>query len=126
MSIDAGLRKDKLGEGYFRAFRYHGEHNGIDLLAPVGTPALSACQGKGRSGFMGGYGRFVQIICALPAELSGEDGLYASMLYAHLRTVELPRSWSEVGREQVIGEVGKTGNAASRNPGLDIDGRCRR
>ncbi|HSC87751.1 MAG TPA: hypothetical protein VLC09_10795, partial [Polyangiaceae bacterium] len=38
LPVDHGVRADESGEGSFRAPRFHGEHNGIDLLAPVGTP----------------------------------------------------------------------------------------
>ncbi len=112
LGVDHGIRTDDGGKGAFLAPRAHGKHNGIDFLAPVGTPLLSACNGKAKSDKRGGYGTVVQIVCKLPDALGGGDGLYASLFYAHLHKTNVPTTWTSVKAGAKIGTVGKTGNAS--------------
>jgi murein DD-endopeptidase MepM/ murein hydrolase activator NlpD len=112
LGVDMGVRSDDGGKGFFLAPRAHGKHNGIDFLAPVGTPVLAACDGKARSDKRGGYGHVVQLVCKLPNHLGGDEGLHASFFYAHLDKTVPPKGWTQVRAGQKLGTVGKTGNAA--------------
>lgn len=112
LGVDLGVRSDDGGKGWFLAPRAHGKHNGIDFLASLGTPVLAACDGKARSDTRGGYGRVVQLVCKLPKDLGGDEGLHASFFYAHLDKTVPPKGWTHVRAGQKLGTVGKTGNAA--------------
>jgi murein DD-endopeptidase MepM/ murein hydrolase activator NlpD len=112
LPFDYGIRKDVGGSGYFLAPRKHGKHNGVDLLAPVGTPITAACSGKAKSAMRGGFGRTVQLVCKLPEELGGDQGLYVSLFFAHLERTPVHQSYEDVKSGATIGFVGKTGNAA--------------
>jgi hypothetical protein len=113
LPVDHGVRADESGDGHFRAPRFHGEHNGLDLLAPVGTPVFAACSGLATAGVSASFGAWVRVICPVPNSLGkGKSKPYASVFYAHLRSSELPTdTWSRVKKSQRLGEVGKTGNA---------------
>jgi len=112
LGVDYGIRSDDGGQGYFLAPRAHGKHNGIDFLAPVGTPLLAACSGKAKSARRGGYGNVVQLVCKLPDDLGGDEGLHASLFYAHLGRTNVPSDWVHVKAGSKLGTVGKTGNAS--------------
>ena len=114
LPVDYGVRADESGQGHFRAPRYHGEHNGIDLLAPLGTPVFAACSGLATAGRSASFGAWVRVICPVPNSLGkGKDKPYASIFYAHLRATNLPLdTWSRVTKGRRVGEVGKTGNAS--------------
>ncbi len=112
LGVDFGIRADDGGKGWFLAPRAHGKHNGIDFLAPVGTPVLAACAGKARADQRGGYGKVVQLVCKLPDHLGGDEGLHASFFYAHLDKSAPPKAWTHVRAGQRLGTVGKSGNAA--------------
>lgn len=112
LAVDHGIRSDRGGKGHFLAPRAHGKHNGIDYLAPVGTPVLAACSGKAKSDERGGYGRVVQLVCELPDVVDGPEGLHASFFYAHLDKAAVPKRWTQVKQGDKLGTVGKTGNAA--------------
>ena len=75
LGVDLGVRSDRGGKGFFLAPRAHGKHNGIDFLAALGTPVLAACDGKAKSDTRGGYGHVVQLVCKLPNQLGGDEGL---------------------------------------------------
>lgn len=118
LPVDHGVRSDKSGEGHFRASRFHGEHNGLDLLAPVGTPTFSPCEGKAMGGVSRSFGNWVHIICPVPEQYipTGGPHPWASFFYAHLDTVDLAQNeWKDVARGQVVGKVGKSGNARGPN-----------
>jgi len=111
---DHGVRVDDGGQGNFLAPRSHGKHNGIDMLAEVGTPVIAMCNGKAKSDDRGGYGRIVQLVCPVPGSISGGDAdLHVSIFYAHLSKTSIPKAWSRVKSGQALGLVGKTGNASS-------------
>jgi len=111
---DFGVRDDGLGGGHFGAPRSGnpGGHSGIDFLAPVGTPLRAPCPGPIISGVAGGYGNYVQLSCPIPDEVAQGQELWASMLYAHLDTISVATGAS-VDAGDLVGTVGKTGNAAS-------------
>ena len=113
LPIDHGVRTDESGHGHFRAPRFHGEHNGLDLLAPVGTPVFAACSGLVTAGRSPSFGNWVRVVCPVPKSLTrGKLKPHASLFYAHLETVAVPEeTWSHVRKGERIGSVGKTGNA---------------
>lgn len=99
---DIVIRCDNRGDGYFAANRKGNRaHNGIDLLADIGTPVLAS-----RSGWVkvatqkNGMGNY--IIIKHPDNIS--------TLYGHLSEVFVS-DFQFVRQGQVIGSVGKTGNA---------------
>ncbi len=113
LPVDHGVRGDDAGQGHFRAPRYHGEHNGLDLLAPLGTPALAVCAGHARGGASPSFGKWVQLVCAAPELGQGEPRGFVSSFYSHLARVDVPNGeWQPVQRGTVVGAVGKTGNAS--------------
>jgi len=111
LGVDYGIRTDDGGKGSFLSPRAHGKHNGIDFLAPIGAPVFAACPGKARSDDRGGYGNVVQLVCALPDSLGGDEGLHASLFYAHLSKTAVGSKWQNVTAGTKLGNVGKTGNA---------------
>lgn len=116
LPVDHGVRSDASGQGHFRAPRFHGEHNGIDLLAPVGTPVFSPCDGQAMTGTSRSFGKWVHVICPVPEKYvrKGQPHPWASFFYAHLDTVDLPHDkWTDVHGAETLGKVGKSGNAQS-------------
>ena len=96
------IRKDAKGDGRFAAPRSGGRrHRGVDLMAPLESPVRAV-----RSGIVvqvsshRGLGRYVEL------EHRGE----VHTLYAHLSTVQVEPG-DRVRQGQVVGRVGKTGNA---------------
>ncbi len=76
-------------------------HEGIDLSAPKGTKVRATADGRvAFAGRSGAFGRLVAI--------DHTDGFETR--YAHLRKVEVPEG-KRVRRGDVIGTVGKSGNA---------------
>jgi murein DD-endopeptidase MepM/ murein hydrolase activator NlpD len=116
MAVDHGVRNDVAGRGHFGATRSNsaGTHSGIDFLAAVGTPLLSACDSNDvqTGSDPGGFGSWVQISCAVPTRLTGGQAMWASTFYAHLSSVSAI-SGGSVRKGQVIGAVGKSGNASA-------------
>ncbi len=100
---DYAVRCDSWGDGFFAASRSNGSrlHLGIDLMANIGTPVLACRSGKVLSAFQNkGMGNYVII--------KHGDGLVT--LYGHLSEIFVQNNqWVRQG--QVIGSVGKTGNA---------------
>lgn len=85
-------------------------HSGIDISSPVGTPIQAAAAGRVLfSGPQGAYGNFICIAHST-----------VSTCYAHLSEM-LAMVGTSVGRGQVIGKVGMTGN--SRGPHLHFEVR---
>src|SRR5690606_9656152 len=113
MPVDYGLRDDSGGGGAFTASRLNnpGGHSGIDVLAPIGTPLLAPCSGPTQVGYDGGYGNYVQLACEVPSVIAGGENLWVSILFAHLDTLSIGNQQVVAG--DMIGTVGKTGNAAS-------------
>lgn len=99
------VRKDPYGSGLFGAPRSGGrKHQGMDLVAPVGTQVLAAKSGKVFIGHIrNGMGRYV--------EICHPDGSVTR--YGHLKRIAI-RDGQRVRRGQPLGTVGKTGNARRR------------
>ncbi len=99
------IRCDSAGDGEFGAKRSSGRsHSGIDITAPVGTAVYAAKSGMAFCGNVpSGYGKYVMIY--------HPDGYQT--FYGHLKdwSFKGPR---RVRRGDLIGTVGKTGNAASK------------
>lgn len=118
-ALDQGIRDDDNGLGHFRAPRNGYEHSGIDFLMPVGTALTSPCDGAYLADYDGGYGNWVQVICPIPATITGGATVFASLLFAHLETTALPTTGIDpnaagaVKAGQLLGESGKTGNASA-------------
>ena len=98
------IRRDRWGRGDFGAKRSGGRrHQGVDLLAEEGSPVVAVRSGKVRVGDVpNGMGRFVVI--------THRNGMRT--LYGHLSEVYV-KDQSRVRQGQVIGAVGKTGNASA-------------
>ncbi|MDD2688797.1 MAG: M23 family metallopeptidase [Candidatus Omnitrophica bacterium] len=100
------IRNDSRGEGFFAANR-NGKriHQGVDLWAEVSTPVLAS-----RSGIVvaakqnRGMGNFVII----------QHPYNIRTIYGHLSKIEV-RQNEFVRQGQIIGRVGKTGNANFRD-----------
>jgi murein DD-endopeptidase MepM/ murein hydrolase activator NlpD len=100
------IRNDSRGEGDFGTKRSNGRtHSGIDIEAPIGTPVYASKSGLVFCGNVPtGYGKYVMIY--------HPDGLQS--FYGHLSNwaIVSPR---KIRRGEIIGFVGKTGNAAYKD-----------
>jgi len=99
------IRNDAMGDGEFGAKRRNGRsHSGIDIQAPVGTPVYASKSGIAFQGNVPtGYGRYVMIY--------HPDGTQS--IYGHLSNWA-DHSTRKVRKGDLIGFVGKTGNASGR------------
>lgn len=96
------------GCGYFGCPRPGHLHNGVDFLAPSGTPVHAADGGVvalvQTSGESGGYGNFVCL----------QHRPHLATCYAHLSTVAAHvREGARVRRGRAIGRVGSTGSSTT-------------
>ncbi len=100
------VRNDAHGSGEFGNKRRNGRsHSGIDILAPVGTPVYAAKSGIAFRGEVPtGYGKYIMIY--------HPDGYQT--YYGHLSDW-VALATKHVRRGELIGYVGKTGNAASKS-----------
>lgn len=99
---DAVIRVDSRGNGFFAARRNGNRtHEGIDLYAQIGDPVLAARSGKVISARRSrGMGNFVII--------RHSGGLIT--VYGHMEKINVHKN-DFVRQGDVIGSVGKTGNA---------------
>ena len=97
---DVMIRCDSMGDGTFAAPRNGNRmHNGIDLLAQVGTPVLACRAGQAKVFWQkNGMGRYIEVY---------HNGGF-STLYGHLSAIEI-NNGDLVRQGQEIGRVGKTG-----------------
>lgn len=96
------------GCGYFGCPRPGRLHNGVDLLAPTGTPIRAADDGVVASvespGQSGGYGNFVCV----------QHRPHLASCYAHMSAFAAAiRPGARVKRGQIIGRVGSTGQSSA-------------
>ena len=103
---DVIIRNDSRGEGFFAAQRNGVRtHRGLDLFAQIGTPVLAARAGRvAVANQNNGMGKYV--IIGHPDNMS--------TLYGHLSSIAV-RNNEFVRQGQIIGRVGKTGNAGFRD-----------
>ncbi len=97
------IRNDDFGEGHFGASRADGKrvHRGLDIAGGIGAPVIAAKSGRvSHAGPRGDYGNLVI--------LSHPGGFETR--YGHLSEVSA-REGYWVRRGDLIGFVGKTGNA---------------
>lgn len=96
------IRSDSRGDGFFGAKRNgHRMHEGIDLFAAIDTPVFASRSGiVTEAGSGKGYGNYVII--------RHMDNI--TTIYAHLFRIAV-RQNQLVRQGQVIGSVGKSGNA---------------
>jgi murein DD-endopeptidase MepM/ murein hydrolase activator NlpD len=111
---DIIIRNDNRGDGLFESSRSGRRlHKGLDLLAQVGTPVDAAKSGKVVSATQNrGMGKYVIV--------RHRDNIIT--IYGHLSNIFVRRG-DDVRQGQVIGSVGKTGNAraASMLPHLHFE-----
>ena len=94
----------------FHQARTQGEHEALDILAPLGTRALAVEDGTIEKLFTSQRG-------GLTIYLFDPTGVYC-YYYAHLDHYADIREGQQVQRRQVIGYVGTTGNAPRNTPHL--------
>jgi murein DD-endopeptidase MepM/ murein hydrolase activator NlpD len=94
----------------FHQPRNQGEHEALDILAPLGTRALAVEDGTVEKLFTSQRG-------GLTIYLFDPTGVYC-YYYAHLDHYADIREGQHVNRRQVIGYVGTTGNAPPNTPHL--------
>lgn len=99
------VRNDANGSGEFGSKRRNGRsHSGIDILVPVGTPVYAAKSGTAFRGEVPtGYGRYIMIY-----HPDGYQTYYGHLSNWYARATEYVR------QGDLIGYVGKTGNASSK------------
>jgi murein DD-endopeptidase MepM/ murein hydrolase activator NlpD len=100
----------------FGAPRGKSRHEGIDLSAPAGTPVNATADGVvGFAGRSGDFGRLVII----------DHGAGWQTRYAHLKRIKAKKG-KKVTRGDVIGTVGKSGNATGNHLHYEVrrDGRA--
>lgn len=100
------VRNDSRGDGDFGAKRRNGRsHSGIDIMASVGTPVYAAKSGIAFCGNVPtGYGKYIMIY---------HPDNYQTF-YGHLSNYAIT-SPAKIRRGDLIGFVGKTGNAANKS-----------
>lgn len=103
---DLLIRNDFRGDGLFASSRSGRRiHKGLDLLADVGTPVRAAKSGQVVSATQNkGMGKYVII--------QHRDNYIT--IYGHLSNI-FTRKGDHLRQGQVIGSVGKTGNARSKD-----------
>jgi len=103
---DIIIRSDNRGDGFFAADRSGNRiHEGIDLFAKIGTPVLASRGGMVMAaGENNGMGKYV--IIKHSDNITTRSG-HLSRIYVHKNEF--------VCQGQVIGAVGKTGNANLRD-----------
>ncbi len=96
------IRNDSRGEGFFGANRNGGRlHQGVDLFAEAGVPVRASCLGLViAASENNGMGKFIV--------LRHPHGI--TTIYGHLSKIFVT-NYQVLRQGQIIGSVGKTGNA---------------
>lgn len=104
------VRHDAKGDGRFAVSRSgNRRHRGIDLAAPLDSPVRAIRSGTVvQVGLHKGLGHVVEVEHRRPFDFA--QGRHLRSLYAHLNAVHVAVG-DRVRQGQVIGAVGKTGNA---------------
>lgn len=102
---DIIIRSDSRGNGFFAAERKGNRlHQGIDLSAEIGTPVRASRSGRAQvAKYSRGIGNY--IVIRHPGNIT--------TLYGHLSQIYVSKG-KFVRQGEVIGAVGKTGNAKFR------------
>lgn len=80
-------------------------HEGIDIVAPAGSPIRAAAAGKVRfAGYKSGWGRYVEI----------DHGFGYVTVYGHCQSFKVT-SGQKVSRGDIIATVGRTGSATGNH-----------
>ncbi len=80
-------------------------HEGIDIVAPAGTPIVATADGRVRSaGYKPGWGRYIEI----------DHGFGYITFYAHCQSIKV-KTGQKVNRGEVIATVGRTGSATGNH-----------
>ncbi len=80
-------------------------HEGIDIVAPAGTPIRAAAAGRVRfTGYKSGYGKLVEI----------DHGFGYVTVYGHCQTIKVSNG-QKVTRGDIIATVGRTGSATGNH-----------
>ena len=100
------IRGDDYGNGEFGSKRSGGRsHTGIDILANIGTPVYASKSGIAFCGNVPtGYGKYVMVY-----HPDGSQTMYAHLLESNIASPK------RVRQGDVIGFVGKTGNASANS-----------
>lgn len=94
----------------FGADRGRSRHEGIDLSAPAGTRVVATADGVVRTAERwGDFGRVVVI----------DHGAGWQTRYAHLKSIKVKKG-KKVTRGEVVGTVGKSGNATGNHLHYEI------
>ena len=103
---DIQIRRDQRGDGLFASSRSGRRlHKGLDLLANVGQPVLAVRSGKVLSATQNrGMGKYIIVRHA--------GNLIT--IYGHLSEILVVKNDS-LRQGQIIGKVGKTGNARAKD-----------
>lgn len=103
---DILIRSDNRGDGLFASARSGRRiHKGLDLLADVGTSVYAAKSGRVVSATQNrGMGKYIIV--------RHRDNIIT--IYGHLSNIFV-RKGDDVRQGQVLGSVGKTGNAKAAN-----------
>lgn len=103
---------------WFNTFRPPGRpgHNGLDMMAPAGTPIFAAAAGVVRTSTDSGgsYGAVVMIDSVVGGQVVATT--YAHMIYGS-RVVSAGQT---VSAGQLLGQVGKTGNATATHTHFEV------
>lgn len=103
---------------WFNTFRPPGRsgHNGLDMMAPAGTPIFAAAAGVVRTSTDSGgsYGAVVMIDSVVGGQVVATT--YAHMTYG-TRVVSAGQT---VAAGQLLGQVGKTGNATATHTHFEV------
>lgn len=104
----AGPRDWNARSFWYEPWGASGVHKGIDIFAPRGREVLAAVPGLVI--FTGSFGAGGQVVAVLGPR-------WRIHYYAHLDTIHATR-FGLLGRGEVLGTVGATGNAAGKPPHL--------